>query len=346
MGGLDADAAEAVALAHDLGHPPFGHVAEVELARLVRAAGVRDGFEGNAQSFRIVTKLASSDALDESENPIPGLNWTRNCLKGLLKYPWGFEPTEKKWGYYETEKDIFDWVRDGLSSRRRSLLAEIMDWADDITYAIHDLLDFFCAQTIPIDRIGRDSTERDNFLGGIFSRHADWARSRGSYEEALDAVIESFPFDSEKRYTDSLADRSLLYGFATNLIRPFVNAIALKEPTSHSEVVVEIEQPARRQVDVLKEFTWHYIILNPELALPQQGQRRAIRSVFRKLLLAAHRGDDYLFPQLVRDRLDEARAATTHGEKRHQIVRVVTDHIAETTEREIIRTYRRLEGTE
>ncbi|MGI0086242.1 MAG: dGTP triphosphohydrolase, partial [Nitrososphaerales archaeon] len=92
------DVVEAAALSHDLGHPPFGHATEVELNKLVQDAGVRDGFEGNAQSFRIIARLAASDALtlknsgaeDEHEESVPGLNWTRQCLDSVLKYPWGF----------------------------------------------------------------------------------------------------------------------------------------------------------------------------------------------------------------------------------------------------------------
>ena len=88
LGGLDPDSAEAAGLAHDLGHPPFGHIAEEELDQLVREAGLQDGYEGNAQSFRIVTRLASSDARDLKQRSIAGLNLTRTTLDGILKYPW------------------------------------------------------------------------------------------------------------------------------------------------------------------------------------------------------------------------------------------------------------------
>ena len=89
FGGIDADAAEAAGLAHDLGHPPFGHIAEEELNRLVRHASVADGFEGNAQSFRIVCRLAVGDAVtmeDETAVSVSGLNLTRSTLAGVIKY--------------------------------------------------------------------------------------------------------------------------------------------------------------------------------------------------------------------------------------------------------------------
>ena len=121
----------------------------------MRSAGVSDGYEGNAQAFRIVARLATSDACDGNDTPIPDLNLTKRTLDGILKYPWGYDdrpPGYEKWGYYETEANVFAWVRKGKPPRVRSVIAEIMDWADDITFAIHDLLDFYRSGRIPIDR--------------------------------------------------------------------------------------------------------------------------------------------------------------------------------------------------
>ena len=88
LGGLEPDVAEAAALAHDLGHPPFGHLAEEALNELCEEYGLSDGFEGNAQSLRIVTELAVGDAIDPLGVGLPGLNLTRATLNGILKYPW------------------------------------------------------------------------------------------------------------------------------------------------------------------------------------------------------------------------------------------------------------------
>lgn len=136
LGAIDPDVAEAAGLAHDLGHPPFGHIAEKELDRLVVAAGDPDGFEGNAQSFRIVSRLATGDPENKEGDRIAGLNLTRETLAGITKYPWARGVNEKrpeKWGYYNAESDFFEFAHAGRPPFQRSVVAEIMDWSDDVT---------------------------------------------------------------------------------------------------------------------------------------------------------------------------------------------------------------------
>jgi dGTPase len=108
LGGLDPDVVEAAALLHDLGHPPFGHLAEQELQRLLRLSGDTEGFEGNAQSVRIVTRLEVQSEL------FAGLNLTRATINASLKYPWtrSQRPAERKWGAYETESAYLSFARE------------------------------------------------------------------------------------------------------------------------------------------------------------------------------------------------------------------------------------------
>lgn len=339
LGGLDPDAAEAAGLAHDLGHPPFGHIAEEELDGLVRANGLADGFEGNAQSFRIVVRLAVSDARDSSELPIPGLNLTRRTLDGILKYPWphGTPKNRNKWGYYSTEQDIFAWVRETRPKYQRSLVAEIMDWSDDITFAIHDLLDFYCAGRIPIDRCkGPDSDERRRLIEGMFKRKPQWRSEKAEYLEALAAIVEEFPFDPDERYTDSFKDRARLYDFSTGLIRYFVSALGLAS-REDAPSLVSIETGARREVEVLKQFIWEYIIENPNLAVPQNGHRVAVRTVFQELLDASRTNRLYLFPSQYQETVAAAKTRSAR-------VRIVADCISGMTEKEIMHFYRCLRG--
>jgi len=339
IGGLDPDAAEAAGLAHDMGHPPFGHIAEEELNQLVRNEGLSDGYEGNAQAFRIVTRLASSDARDRTERPIAGLNLTRMTLDGILKYPWpsGSRTNPRKWGYYNTEGDIFDWVRKGRPQYQRSATAEIMDWADDITFAIHDLLDFYCAGKIPIDRCkGRASNvERRRLIDGMFKRKPGWNVDRAKYVEALESILEQFPFEPEERYNDSRQDRAKLYDFSTGLIRHFIDSFSLR--VNRNGPIPHIDPEAKRVVEVLKQFIWEYIIENPDLAVPQNGQRSAVKNVFTQLLDASRRKKYFLFPPAHQGTIKSA-----HTKKER--VRVVADCIAGMTEKEIMHFHRSLHG--
>jgi dGTPase len=182
-------------LPHDLGHPPSGHIAEEELDRLVKdqLGPAAEGYEGNTQSFRAVTALGVSDsaASAKEESVQPGLNLTKATLNAILKYPWlyGQNAAKKnKWGAYETEKTIFNWARGTHSSFNRSVEAEIMDWADDITYAIYDMIDFYCAGLIPLHLLASeqgDGGEWANFFDGACKRNKEIGRDRERYEKAL-----------------------------------------------------------------------------------------------------------------------------------------------------------------
>ena len=347
LGGIDSDAAEAAGLAHDLGHPPFGHIAEEELDRLVREAGVTDGFEGNAQSFRIVCRLAVSDAQTKHKdtvNPVAGLNLTQQTLAGLLKYPWpyGGNPHKlTKWGFYQSERTHFEWARTGVpqeGTTEKTLVAEVMDWADDVTYALHDLLDFYRAGLIPLELVRQPATggsaEREKFLASMFERKTKWLARRTAYENALDQILEMLPFDVSHKYAGTVAEDQVLYQFSTTLISRFVLAI---QPNRSGPSAVKVPDEVRDQVEVLKQFIWHYVILNPALAQVQVGQRHAIERVFLVSLRASLNGDRHFFPEPHRSTLETA----VNDEDR---VRLAADYVAGLTERELLAAHRRFTG--
>ena len=129
--GCDPDLVDAACLAHDLGHPPFGHNGESALATFAAGCG---GFEGNAQSLRLLTRL-------EAKVPGAGLNLTRATLDATLKYPWPARPGQVKFGVYADDAEVFAWIRNGAPPEKLCLEAQLMDWADDVAYSVHDLED-------------------------------------------------------------------------------------------------------------------------------------------------------------------------------------------------------------
>lgn len=346
VGGVDPDVTEAAGLAHDLGHPPFGHIAEEELRSCVAdEQHIWDGFEGNAQSFRIVTKLALRSP------DVPGLNLTRATLNALLKYPWtrqsdGYQ--KEKYGIYQSEKKDFEFARELqpiVGDQRRSPEAEIMDWADDVTYAVHDAEDFYRARLVPLDRLASldDGSERQRFFDGMYQR-PELAKQMGSdprpdLEEAFLKVATAFPISES--YTGTREQRSRLCDFSSSLIGQFVNAIELRVPLNKDESFVNILPLQKLQVRMLKSLTWFYVIYNPALATQQYGQRRIIRELFKIFSAAAVAIKDEqrnIIPFAFQDEMLEARDDPS------SVARVVTDLIAGMTEQGLVKLYRRLTG--
>jgi dGTPase len=147
--GCDADLVDAACLAHDLGHPPFGHNGESALAEFAAGCG---GFEGNAQSLRLLTRL-------EAKVPGAGLNLTRATLDATLKYPWPARDGEVKFGVYADDAEVFGWIRRGAPPAKPCLEAQVMDWSDDVAYSVHDLEDGLQAGLITLGAL-RDATEQ------------------------------------------------------------------------------------------------------------------------------------------------------------------------------------------
>lgn len=338
---IDIDVVQAACLAHDLGHPPFGHTAEEELKRLGKENGLRDTFEGNAQSFRIVTKLAFRATSNL------GLNLTRATLAALLKYPWqkgAIGERAKKWGAYDSESSDFNWACELLPSKySRSSEAQLMDWADDVTYAVHDMEDFYRAGRIPLHLLSasKDDRERKDFYDEVFTRRKNqdgvWNKyTRADLETAFESLITISEID--RPYAATQDHRSKLRRFSARCIDLFIRAVSFgKDPVSGLSSV-RIDPIYEKQVTMLKELTWHYVINAPALATQQHGQRKVIRGLFECFLSAATKNTRnlQLFPTYYREKIRDASD--------DEIPRLVIDLIAGMTERQSVDIFHTLTG--
>lgn len=330
-GGLDPFVVEAAALAHDLGHPPFGHVAESELDNLLRERHVKDGFEGNAQSFRIVCRLSVRDK-------VPGLNLTRATLCGLLKYPWlrGADgQRRRKWGAYESESAELEWARRGVlqGTPAKSLEAAIMDWADDIAYSVHDIEDFYKAGLIPLDRIFADREIQQSIIENQLKRSGEL----GMEAEELGRAFEELRPLVPSGYDGSSLHRAQLKQFSSQLVNRYITAVDFIEGEI-GENAIRIDPAARSQVLLLKRILWQYVIETQSLSAQRFGQRALIRSLFNTFADAALESNELdIFPNLTKERLNLARA---EGE----VLRTVSDLIASMTESQVSEVNRRLTG--
>lgn len=348
-GGLPPDVVEAACLAHDLGHPPFGHVAESVLNRL--AGEEIEGFEGNAQSFRIVSELAFRSP------DYNGLNLTRSTLNAILKYPWtyGARPLEKgqsrkrknKWGAYESETASFRHATGSATGPvPRCPEAEIMDWADDLTYSVHDVEDFYRAGLIPLHSLrpaakgAPANSERQRFLKYVCDHRSHLDELEGFSESDLDSMLRELVFATftiDGPYEGTRDQRARLRTFTSNLVDRYINGLTLREPNGAGDTV-EKEKQLQAEIALLKQLTWFYVIEAAALATQQHAQRQVVKYLYATFRTEARRRPSSLLPPYYRERL----GTISSGDRQEK--RVVIDLIAGMTEAQAVAVYQRLNG--
>lgn len=164
--GCDPDVVDAACLSHDLGHPPFGHNGETALAGLTQHIG---GFEGNAQTLRLLVRLEPK--IVTAQGCPAGLNLTRAALDAACKYPWSAENapprpdgrSNRKFGVYRDDLAVFEWLRAGAPDRRTCLEAQVMDLSDDISYSVHDVEDAIASGALQLGVLG-DPAQRERVI--------------------------------------------------------------------------------------------------------------------------------------------------------------------------------------
>ena len=254
--GADPDLQDTACLAHDLGHPPFGHNGEEALASIATEFG---GFEGNAQSFRLLVRLEAKTV--DSDGKSMGLNLTRASLDGATKYPWPRSHNLRKFGLYDDDVAVFDWMRKGAPINKKCIEAQIMDWSDDCAYSVHDLEDAIFANQISVKNFETDFED-------LYSVMVHDYGSDASEQEAVDAhkrlsILSAWPH----YYDGTLRSLARLKDSTSQLIGRFVLAAELETrkvhgdgPLSRYSADLEIPREQKIEVDFLKAIAGHYLI--------------------------------------------------------------------------------------
>ncbi len=363
----------AAALAHDLGHPPFGHAAEDELDELIRKCGSDSGFEGNPQSFRIVNHVETNATYhDHPDDSGKGLNLTKRTLNAILKYPWGREDSipddinedpDEKFGYYGSEDHIFDWAREGVRDHYKTPEATLMDWADDVTYAVHDLIDFYRVGVIPLGEIFQETEEREAFLNHFRDKQEDDPDISDEFdpEEFLEDTLEGGLDEPEIRrsFQSTRQAESLVDFLQSDLIADFLDVpeVVSYVPPSDTDFDdglgdIRIRDSEKSQVEFLKEITFHYVIESSSLKSQQHGERGAIATIFQAFLAASDeqygeemapgfgQPSEYDIEIVPNPYQNELKNAGDRSER----ARIIGDAIANLTEDQAISLYERVSG--
>lgn len=339
--GCHPDITETAALAHDLGHPPFGHNGERVLAELSQDYG---GFEGNAQTLRLLSRLEAK-TFDASGASV-GLNLTRATLDACAKYPWprdgapgpggvhadGTPRFVVKFGVYDDDAPVFDWVREGVAGRRQCVEAQVMDLADDVAYSVHDVEDGIVAGRLDLTRLDLDAL---------------WETVRAWYlpdstDDELSASLasmrrqESWPTTA---YAGTRRDLAAIKNLTSDLIGRFCGSVqsatfaAADGPLVRHRAELVVPDETLVEIGILKGIAAHYVMQATDRLSLMERQRQLLAELFTALW---DRGAD----ALDRPFADDWAAAADEAARR----RVVVDQVASLTDASAVSRHATLVG--
>ena len=326
--GCDPDLVDTACLAHDLGHPPFGHNGERALDEVARHIG---GFEGNAQTLRVLTRLEPK-TIDPATGRLVGLNLTRASLDASSKYPWpaANAPQRRsgrsttKFGVYDDDLEVFRWFRRGAPEGSVSFEAQVMDLADDISYSVHDVEDSVVFNQVSLGVLADPGQVRE-----VVAHARDWY-GRGEEDELLGAFgrLRSQP-SWVGEYDGSLRALAGLKDMTSQLIGRFCDAVTAATRAAHGDgpltrhgANLVIPEGTATEILVLKGIAVHFLMAPRERTRGHRTQRERLAEL---VLAIAARPEERLHPHFA--------AAWREAQTDAARFRVAVDQVASLTDK-------------
>ena len=333
--GLDPDLVDTACLAHDLGHPPFGHNGEKALNDWALSFG---GFEGNAQTLRILSRIEPK--VFNKDGRSFGLNLTRASLDASCKYPWPssegvVEPGGRnKFGVYESDLEIFTWMREGAPERRLSVEAQVMDLSDDIGYSVHDFEDAIVGGYIDVPALSHRTNHTD-----LVTSMVEWVGGEMGHDELLAAFdrLDGLP-NWIGTWDGSRPDLARLKNLTSTLIGRFAASAttATREVADTGSIArfganVVVPRETQAEIAVLKGIVAANIMSNEARQPIYVNQREVLTELCEAISRA---GESAMEPAFA----DDFRVATNDTER----MRAVIDQVASLTDQSAMAWHARL----
>jgi len=333
--GLDPDVVDTACLAHDIGHPPFGHNGERALSAWSADIG---GFEGNAQTLRLLSRLEPK-VFGRDGHPY-GLNLTRASLDASCKYPWPAtssvaDPSGRaKFGFYADDEPVFAWLRAGAPERQQCIEAQVMDLSDDIAYSVHDFEDAIVNGYIDVAALG-SRVDHDDLVSSMY----EWVGGEIGHDDLIAAFDRLDSLDIWLETWDgSRRAQAHLKNLTSQLIGRFAHAAvhATKAASGSSGLVrfgadVVVPDGIRAEIAVLKGIVATFV-MSRNTRQPIYAQQREILTALSDTLY--ERGESALDPGFAED----WRLAGSDAERK----RVVVDQVASLTDQSALSWFERL----
>lgn len=325
--GCDPDVVDCACLAHDLGHPPFGHNGERALASIASSIG---GFEGNAQTLRLLTRLEPKVMHPDGRSA--GVNLTRASLDAAVKYPWTLSEADlhpkgersRKFCVYPDDEDVFRWLKTGAPKATRPMECQVMDLADDIAYSVHDVED-----AIATGAFAPEKLSDPGIVDGIVTVARQWYGTQWDAGRLVDALgrLHMFPehFDGSRRCLARLKNvtSDLIGRFAWSVEQATRDAYG-DGPLVRYHANVVIPDDTSYEIVALKGISVYFVMAPNEREPMHQEERKIIEDLIDVLMADSPSPSDMLESVF----LDDWREAGSDDER----LRVAVDQVASLTD--------------